>query len=133
MGAIDAGLRDLEGVFAVAIVVDARGKREAVGALVVDCHARESVAERESLIVGQLAVNLDVLFSIAARGDDRLGNGSDLEIAVQGHRVDERVLSPLADLKIGEEGCLLADRSADLALQPEALPFWLDRRERVAS
>src|SRR5437773_495157 len=46
-------------------------------------------------------------------------------------RVYERVFREVADFKIGEERCLLAERTADFAFQSEPPPGWLLRREGI--
>jgi len=52
MRAIDAGFGELHCVLAVAVVIDPARKREAAGALVVNRHAGEGVAQGQGLILG---------------------------------------------------------------------------------
>jgi len=86
-----------------------------------------------------LSVEFDVFFGIAPRRENRLCDGDNLQVIVQGQSVDEGVFGPLADLETRKERCFLTNRTAHLALQAETLPCrfhggeWIASVENVAS
>ena len=130
--AVNAGLCELHGVLAVAVVVDAGGKREAAGALVVDRVAGKGVAQRQGLILGQLAVELEVLFGIAARGEDRLGDREHLQIVVERRALTKEFSVHLRTSKSAKKDVFLPIGPPTSPSRPETLPVWLDGRERIA-